>query len=109
MNDRVFKAISDETRRNIIALLSDSAEPLTIKDISSNFDVTRQAITKHLDILEDAKLIETKTAGRDRLCYVDLRPLRNIAQWINNYQVFWSHSLDDLGEYLDKKTDVKRD
>ena len=102
-SDKIFKAVADQTRRDIIALLQSSPDTLSIKDIASQFNISRQGITKHLDILEEANLVKTRVQGRDRLCYVDLRPLKHIDQWIENYRVFWRHKLDDLGDYLDGK------
>jgi len=80
MNELVFKAIADKTRRDIVALLGASSTPLTIKQITWEFDMSRQAIRKHLDILAQASLVETQSVGRDTLVYVDLRPLKDLDQ-----------------------------
>ena len=99
----ILKAIADPTRREIFHALVVTATALPITQISSQFDISRQGVTKHIKILENSGLIKTKIQGRERFCYADAKPLQEVNQWIQFYEQFWSDSLDNLDTYLDTK------
>ena len=98
----VFRAIADPTRRQIIGLLSE--EVLTLNGIATQFkDISRPAVSKHVKILVEAGLIEIHQDGRERFCYIQPEPLKEVSDWISQYERFWNQKLDDLGSYLEKK------
>jgi predicted transcriptional regulator len=97
----VYDAISYPLRREIIDLLFES--PKTINEISKEYSISRQGVTKHLIILKEAKLINIETQGREKLCSVTLNPLLEVNSWIKKYDQFWNNKLDDLEEYLESK------
>ncbi len=99
--DDIFKAIADETRRDIIDLLMRSPEPLPLGDISSQFSMSRQAVTKHVNILDEAGLVESVWDGRVRKCIPTFGDLKLVADWVSVYQSFWTEKLGNLGKYLD--------
>lgn len=101
----VFKAIADPTRREIIQLLVTNPRPLTINDLSDNFDITRQAVTRHIKLLEDAGLVVIQPNGRERYCQADMEPLTEVQQWITHYEQFWRSKLSALGTFLDNATE----
>ena len=103
--DAVFKAVADPTRRAILQQLALSGHELTVSEIAGSFDSTRQAITKHLDILDAAGLIRTRRTGRERRCAPDLRGLKCIYDWVTYYEDFWKSTLRKLGEHLDTHPD----
>ncbi|WP_103865963.1 helix-turn-helix transcriptional regulator [Aquimarina sp. I32.4] len=98
----ILKAIADPTRREIFHALVISATALPITQISDQFEISRQGITKHLKTLENAGLIHINTNGRERYCYADTHPLKEVNQWLKTYEEFWNDTLDNLNMYLDK-------
>ncbi|MBG6129657.1 DNA-binding transcriptional ArsR family regulator [Aquimarina sp. EL_43] len=104
MQDRIttiLKAVADPTRREIFHALVVAATALPITQISSQFDISRQGITKHLKTLEGAGLINIDTKGRERFCQANANPLKEVNQWLKFYEQFWDGALDDLSKYLD--------
>ena len=97
---RIFKAIADPTRREIFHALVVAGSALTISQISAQFDMSRQGVTKHLKTLEEASLVSVSTQGRQRLCLAEPKSLQEIQQWLVFYEQFWSDALDNLDEYL---------
>ena len=100
--DKIFKAIADPTRREILYLLVAATVAMNINDVADKFPVSRQGVTKHIKILEDAGLVEIQVQGRDRVCVASPRPLKEVQSWIAMYQHFWDEKLDKLGDFLDK-------
>jgi DNA-binding transcriptional ArsR family regulator len=96
--DRTFAALSDPTRRAILARLADGEA--TVTEVAAPFAVSLPAISKHLKVLEHAGLI---TRGRDaqwRPCRLKAAPLEDAADWLERYRQFWEGSLDRLDEHL---------
>jgi DNA-binding transcriptional ArsR family regulator len=96
----VFQAIADPTRRAIINLLSEKT--LNLNSIAENFDVSRQAISLHIKILNECGLIRINTLGRERYCEAKLDSLSEVSAWIEQYKQHWEKRLDALENYLDK-------
>jgi DNA-binding transcriptional ArsR family regulator len=97
----VFQAIADPTRRAIIGMLS--KEPLNLKAVAENFDISRPAISKHIRILTECGLITIDKQGRDHYCNANLASLREASDWINQYKKFWNSKLDLLEDFLNKE------
>ncbi|MGB5820496.1 MAG: metalloregulator ArsR/SmtB family transcription factor [Saonia sp.] len=98
---KILKAIADPTRREIFHALLVAATALPITQISNQFEISRQGVTKHLKTLEHAGLIKISTEGRERFCYADAKPLKEVNQWLKFYEQFWDDALGNLGSYLD--------
>jgi DNA-binding transcriptional ArsR family regulator len=96
----VFQAIADPTRRRIINLLA--AKSLNLNSIAGNFDVTRQAVSLHIRILNECGLITIRKDGRERFCEVRLDKLNEVAQWVEQYRMFWENKVDAIEKYLEK-------
>lgn len=106
MQDRItklFKAIADPTRREIFHALVIASSALSITEISNQFEMSRQGVTKHIKTLEDAGLVHLANQGRERFCNANAKPLKELNKWIQFYEQFWDDSLDNLGDYLDHK------
>lgn len=106
MQDRItgiLKAIADPTRRQIFHALILGSAALPITHISNQFEISRQGVTKHLKILEEAGLIEIENRGRERYCKADANPLKHLNEWVVFYEKFWDNSLRNLDSYLDSK------
>jgi DNA-binding transcriptional ArsR family regulator len=101
MNNNLFKAIADPTRRQIITLIIENNSP-TLNEVSSNFKMSRQAVTKHINILENVGLVTVEKIGREKHCNVNPKPLKEVYDWIKNYKEFWEDKLSSLEKYLDE-------
>src|SRR6476646_11161908 len=98
-----FKALADETRRKLLdALYRNNVQTMT--ELSGLFDMSRQAVTKHLYVLESANLVTTVWDGREKRHYLNPVPLHEIAErWIDKYERQRLQALSDLKKSLEKK------
>ena len=106
MRRDVFQAIADPTRRQIINLVAQQI--LTPNGVTDRFDVSRQAISKHIQILAECGIISMKQQGRERYCYVQPRKLEEVADWLADFRKLWENLFDKLDELVVKlqtKTD----
>lgn len=105
-----FAALADPTRRAILGRLSRGET--SVKELAKPFKMSLPAISKHLKVLEKAKLIVRSREAQWRPCRLHPQPLKDIAQWIEHYRRFWEESFDRLEVYLEQlqageKKDVK--
>ena len=100
---KLFKAIADPTRRDIFHALVIATSALSITQISNQFEMTRQGVTKHIKTLEDAGLVNINTQGRERFCNANPNELQEVNKWLKFYAQFWDDKLQNLGNYLDSK------
>jgi len=98
--NNVFHALSDSTRRAILARLANGEAQVT--ELAGPFDMSLPAISKHLDVLEKAGLLHRQKDGRIRRCQLTAGPLESAADWVNVYRQFWETQLDSLARYLEK-------
>ena len=98
--DRTFAALSDPTRRSILARLAEGEA--TVGELARPFRVSRPAISKHLRVLEGAGLVQRERDGRVSRCELDAEPMRDAAEWIGRYRAFWGGRLDSLARYLER-------
>lgn len=96
--NRVFRALGDQTRRNLLARLSQG--PAMVTELAKPFDMSLPAIGKHIRVLESAGLIERTIDGRVHRCALNAQPLKNADEWLERYQRFWSESLDSLSNFV---------
>jgi DNA-binding transcriptional ArsR family regulator len=100
--DAVFKALADESRRKLLDVLHHSSGQ-TLTQLCGHLDMTRQAVTKHLALLEAANLIVTLRRGREKLHYLNPMPLHEIYErWIGKYERHRLQALSDLKKSLEK-------
>lgn len=97
--DTTFGALSDPTRRAIVARLVQRT--LTVTEIAKPFTISLPAVSKHLHVLERAGLIRRQKKGRTHRCILQPEPIRQAAHWIGRYRRFWESRLDALAEYLE--------
>lgn len=100
---KLFKAIADPTRRDIFHALVIATSALSITQISNQFDITRQGVTKHIKTLEDAGLVHINTLGRERFCNANTKPLKEVEKWLKFYSQFWDDKLNALEDFLNTK------
>ena len=96
----VFAALADPTRREILDLLR--VRPRAVGELASNFSTSRPAISKHLKVLRAAGLVLAHRHGTANVCELNARPLRNVSDWLRDYQAFWKHTLRDLRKYAEE-------
>jgi DNA-binding transcriptional ArsR family regulator len=93
--DRTFAALTDPTRRAILARLEHS-DGASISQLAEPFEIKLPAVMKHLDVLESAGLINRKKSGRTVTVRLRAQPMREAMAWLHRYERFWSASLDRL-------------
>src|SRR5262245_232957 len=98
--NRTFAALADPTRRQILAHLARGDKRVT--DLARPHDMSLPAVSKHLRVLENAGLLRRRRYGRVHEMRLDAKPLKQAAQWVEEYRKFWEGSLDRLAAYLDK-------
>jgi DNA-binding transcriptional ArsR family regulator len=97
----IFRAVADPTRRAILDRLRAGAAP--VNALAADFEQTRPAISKHLRVLKDARLVHEHKVGRERLYELDPIPLQQVAGWVEGYRSFWATGLSNLKNLLEKK------
>ena len=97
---KLFKAIADPTRRDIFHALLIATSALSITQISNQFEMTRQGVTKHIKTLQEAGLVHIEAHGRERFCNADPKPLKEVDKWLKFYSQFWDNKLNDLEDFL---------
>lgn len=101
--DIIFSALSDSTRRAILARLSKG--DLTVGELAEPFDMSLPAVSKHLRVLERAGLLVQEKDGRIRRCHLNPEPLQAASQWIAHYQMFWEEQFSHLAAFLKETYD----
>lgn len=103
--DEVFKALADPSRRNLLDRLF-ARNGQTLGELCEGLDMTRQAVTKHLKLLEEANLVATVWRGREKLHYLNPVPIQEIHErWIGKYERHHLQALSDLKKALEEKED----
>jgi DNA-binding transcriptional ArsR family regulator len=97
----VYRAIADPTRRAILDRLR--AGPAPVNALAGEFEQSRPAISKHLRVLRDARLVSETRAGRERLYELRPVPLQQVAGWVEGYRGFWQMSLTNLKKRLEEE------
>ncbi|MCA6101558.1 ArsR/SmtB family transcription factor [Bradyrhizobium australafricanum] len=100
--DRTFAALSDPTRRALLARLGDQ-ESLSVSELAQPFAMSLPAIMKHLDVLTDAGLVAREKTGRTVACRLTARPMEQAMNWLNRYAQFWSDNLDRLAAFVEEE------
>jgi DNA-binding transcriptional ArsR family regulator len=100
--DVVFHALADRTRRSLLRRLA--AEPgCSVTELAEPFDMSLNAVSKHLKVLERAGLLERSRDGRVHRCSANLVPVMEATKTLVAYEAFWNARFDDLEAYLAEK------
>src|SRR5262245_1160120 len=97
----VFRVIADPTRRAILDRLR--AGPAPLNELASDFAQSRPAISKHLRVLKQSRLVTEAKVGRERLYALRPAPLQKAAAWLEGYRAFWQRNLESLKHHLEVK------
>ncbi len=96
--DRVFLALGHPVRRQILMRLAQGEA--TVTDIADPFDMSLNAISKHLKVLERACLIQRQVIGREHYCSINPQPLEVVSNWLTYYQAFWTDRFDAMEQEI---------
>ncbi|MHA6482964.1 ArsR/SmtB family transcription factor [Paenibacillus sp. strain BS8-2] len=97
----IFEIIAEPNRRTMIGLLRERDR--SVNELVSHLAISQPAVSKHLGIMKNAKLVGTRQQAQKHIYYLLPEPLREIEAWINDYRAFWSLRLDALEDFLDRK------
>ena len=97
----VFHAIAHPARRAMLVSLKNGER--SAGDLAAPFRMTFAAVSQHLRVLEEAKLVSARRDGRHRLYRLGPKPLKDVVSWIDEFQIFFDRRLDALGDYLYRK------
>ena len=97
-----FQALADPTRRALLDRLRADTRAMSLSDLAAGLPITRQAVTKHLDALEDAGLVRVWARGRERLHQLEPAPLREVNDWLAPYAAAWDERLARLQSHLEE-------
>ena len=97
-----FAALADPTRRAILARLAKGEA--TVNELAEPFDMSLPAVSKHLKVLERAKLISRSRTAQWRPCRLEPEPLATLDGWLGDYRSLWEHRFDRLETYLETLT-----
>lgn len=93
-----FAALSDETRRAILAKLTQGETQLS--DLAAPFNMTQTAVSKHVRVLSDAGLVVVEKRGRSRHCRLHPVAMKEAADWLAEYKEFWQQQISQLQDYI---------
>jgi len=94
----VFQAIADPTRREIIKLIA--RKPLNVNTLSENFNMSRQAISLHVKILEQCGVLSVEPEGRERYCHLRPKKLAEVSRWLDSFRELWDTRFNQLDDVL---------
>jgi DNA-binding transcriptional ArsR family regulator len=97
--DAVLAAVADPTRRVLLERLRRGGAA-SIQELGAGMAMSRQAVTKHLDVLRDAGLVQVRRSGRERLHELEPAPLQEVDDWLRPYAAFWDERLAALRRHL---------
>lgn len=106
--DRTFAALTDPTRRALLARL-EADEAVSVRALAQPFAMTLPAVMKHLDVLHDAGLVRREKVGRTVTVRLSPEPMAEAMEWLGRYERFWGRSLDRLATYAEARETALRE
>src|SRR5690554_7914435 len=103
----IFQAIADPTRRAILVLIATQA--LTPNTLADEFDMTRQAVSKHIKILNECELLEQEKVGREIYYQLKMDKMKEIDQWLEQFRKIWETRFNQLDDLLITIKDQKNE
>lgn len=98
MRRDVFQAIADPTRRAILGLIA--LQAMTPNAIAEHFGSTRQAVSKHIQVLVECELITQEAAGREYFCYLNAKKMKELDDWLQPFRSLWEGRFSQLDDVL---------
>jgi DNA-binding transcriptional ArsR family regulator len=103
--DLVFRALGDQTRRALLARLAE--KPAMVTELAEPFAMSLPAVSRHIRVLERARLVVRTVDGRVHRCSLDLAPLKTAEAWLAHYRQFWEGQLEALARYVEDQDPKK--
>jgi DNA-binding transcriptional ArsR family regulator len=100
-SEAIWTALSDPTRRAILERLTRG--PTRVTDLAAPFDMSLNAVSKHIKVLEAARLVRRTREGREHTLELDPAPLREVTRWASEVEQFWSTRLDRIEQFFEEK------
>jgi DNA-binding transcriptional ArsR family regulator len=98
MRRDIFQAIADPTRRAILSLIA--LQAMTPNAIAEHFATSRQAVSKHIQVLNDCQLLEQRQHGREIYYHFNPEKMKEIDQWLQQFRAMWESRFDNLDQVL---------
>lgn len=105
-HEGIWIALSDPTRRAILERLARG--PTRVTDVAAPFDMSLNAVSKHIKVLEAAQLVRRTRQGREHTLELDPKPLREVTRWASELERFWSARLDRIELFFEEKKRERR-
>jgi DNA-binding transcriptional ArsR family regulator len=105
--DQVFAALADPVRRAVLTRLD--GEDLLVSELAAPFDISLQAVSRHIQVLVRAGLVKQQRTGRISRCRLDAGPILDAALWLNRYSKYWQAQFDTLAMWLDQISSAKEE
>ena len=99
--DLVFQALADRTRRALLARLART--PSKVTDLAAPFNMSLPAVSRHIRVLERARLLRRTIDGRVHRCSLSAEPLQAAEAWLEHYRPFWEATLEALASYVERE------
>jgi DNA-binding transcriptional ArsR family regulator len=106
MRRDIFQAIADPTRRAILALIA--LQAMTPNAIAEHFDITRQAVSKHLRILTECEVVKQEQKGREIYYRLEIDKMKEIDQWLDQFRAIWESRFNQLDKLLTQLNGKKK-
>lgn len=106
MRRDVFQAIADPTRRAIMVLIA--LQAMTPNSIAEHFEMTRQSVSKHLQILSECELLTKEQQGREIYYQLDIDKVKEVDKWIEQFRKIWENRFDQLDNLLSTLKKAKK-
>lgn len=103
MLNETFAALADPTRRSILAMLAERDH--SVGEVVDQFSIAQSAISRHLNVLESAKLIERRRKGQRRICRLRAEPFAEVDNWMQHYRAQWKQALRRLDKVVARKAE----
>src|ERR1044072_5703149 len=97
--NRVFRAVADPTRRKTLDRLRE--QELSVGELQAGFRISQPAISRHLHVLRNARLVQRRRDGRSNYYRLNAQPMTAVVDWMSHYAAFWEDKLEALGTMLD--------
>src|SRR5438067_13511221 len=104
---RVFAALADPVRRAVLTRLD--GEDLLVSELAAPFDISLQAVSRHIQVLVRAGLVKQERTGRISRCRLDAGPIFEAALWLNRYSKYWQSQFDTLAAWLDHISSAEKE
>jgi DNA-binding transcriptional ArsR family regulator len=97
--DLIFRALGDRTRRGLLAKLTQG--PALVTELARPFAMSLQAVSRHISVLEQARLVTREVDGKFHRCSLESAALQEAERWLSDYRCFWQDTLESLTRYVE--------